>query len=289
MLKIIIDSTADLPKTFIEKYDIRIMPLHVIINDKEYRDRVDIQIDEVYHYMRQGIVPKTSQTPILEMYEIFDRCLKEGHDFIYLAFSSALSGTYTVATAVAEELKKKYPERTMLVIDSKSGAMGIGLIALQAAKMAEQGYPLEKITEQIRFLIDHVEHVFVISDLDWLTKGGRIHKVVGKAGSIIDVRPLIDVEDGRLTVIGAVRGRKKMIHTIANIVEERIKAFPQQLIGICHADDPEAAEDIKKLLQERLHTDNFLTETIGCVLGVHLGIGGVGVLFFNQKPDIYLE
>jgi DegV family protein with EDD domain len=209
MIKIIVDSTCDLPQDILKEYDIKVMPLNVLINDVEYRDRVDIQTDQVYEYMKKGVVPRTSQIYPEEIYNTFIDYAKKTYDFIYLAFSSALSGTFDLAKMIQKEIKDRYPKVHMEVVDSKSGSFATGIIALQAAKLADKGYEISEILEQVNFMVKHIEHIFVISDLSWLLKGGRISKIAAKTGSILNLRPLLDVQNGHLKVIGVVRGKKK--------------------------------------------------------------------------------
>lgn len=286
MTKIIVDSTCDLPQDIIKKYDIKVMPLNVMINNVEYKDRVDIQTDQVYEYMNKGIVPRTSQIYPAVIYNAFADYAKEAYDFIYLAFSSALSGTFNVAKLVQKEIKAKYPNVNMEVVDSKSGSFATGLIALRAAELADKGYGISQILQQVNFMVKHIEHVFAISDLSWLAKGGRINKIAGKAGSLLNLRPLMDVQNGSMRVIDLVRGKKNALRAITNLVAERIKNFPNQLVGISHADDLEMAQAIAALLKEKIGITGFMIEKIGCVLGAHLGIGGVGVFFLNEKPEL---
>jgi len=273
----------------LEEYDIKVMPLNVILNDIVYRDGVDIQVEDVYDQMRQGVVPKTSQISPEEIYEVFGNYFQSAQDFIYLAFSSVLSGSCNLAKVILKELQAEYPNVKTEVVDSKSGSLGIGLIALQAAKMAQKGYDFQTILGQIDFMIKHVEHILAISDLSWLVKGGRIGKIIGKTGSILDIRPILEIQDGHLKVVGAARGNRKMLNAVADMVMQRIKDFPEQLIGIGHSEDFMNAKNMERLLKEKGGLTHFMIDKIGCVLGTHLGIGGVGVLFFNKKPELYIE
>lgn len=288
MIKLIVDSICDLPEEMYDKYDIDILPLRVMINDKEYLDRVTITIDQVYEEMRNGILPKTYQVSPAAIYETFDRHCEEGNDFIYLAFSSVLSGTCDLAKNISKEFKERYPERKIEVIDTKAGAIGIGVIAMQVIKLIENKESFENIINYIYEMTNHIEHVFILEDLNWLMKGGRINKVQAALGTMLDLKPMLDVNNGYLEVIKKVRGKKKSINTLLDIVEERIDGFTDQVIGIGHADDEEAAEAVVKAIKERFGEDTKCVITkIGCVLGTHLGIGGVGVIFFNKKFDFY--
>ncbi|NLP44720.1 MAG: DegV family protein, partial [Peptococcaceae bacterium] len=272
MIKIIVDSTCDLPQEILQEYDIKILPLNVLLNGVEYRDRVDIQVEEVYAQMKKGIVPKTSQVSPKEIHSMFTHHIKQATDFIYLAFSSALSGTHNLAKSIQEELTESNPNIKMAVVDSKGGSVATGLIVLQAARLARSGLDFANIIKQIDFMVKHVEHIFAISDLEWLIKGGRINRIVGKTGSILNIKPILDVQNGKMRVISAVRGQRKALRTVVDLVAERIKEFPDQIVGIAHADDLPAAEEVMEMLRTKIGASKFIVQKIGCVLGAHPGI-----------------
>lgn len=282
MTRIIVDSTCDLPGELIREYGIEVLPLHVLVEDKEYLDGVTITTGQVYELMRRGCMPRTSQVGVADTYERLSALCARGEDLLCLAFSAKMSGTCGVIWQVMEELKEEYPDRALCTLDAKGGSFATGLIALEAAKLAARGASFETVTERCRFLIGHVEHVFVITDLLWMIRGGRITKTLGYTANLLGIKPVLDVQDGEMEVIQKVRGRRRSMERVADIVAERARNCPCQTIGITHADDLQAAEEMRELLRQRLPDCHYLIEEIGAVLGVHLGIGGVGVFFFNQ-------
>lgn len=287
MTRIIVDSICDLPQKYLQQYQIEILPLRVNLNGRDYRDRVDITTDEVYEQMRAGVVPKTSQASPEDILTCFTQYAQNGEDFIYLAFSAVLSGTCQTAQMLIKGLEIHYPQVRMTAVDTKAAALTQGMMALQLCRMIEKGANYNELLQQLDFMIAHAEHILSIADMDWLVKGGRINKLAGKTGSVLNIHPVIEVNDGYLKVIGAVRGNKKMLTTLVDMTMTRIQNFPEQTIGICHAGDYERALETAELLKARLGHDRILIEQIGCVLGVHLGIGGIGILFFNEKPPFY--
>lgn len=289
MIEIIIDSTCDLPEDIIKEYNMHVLPLRVTLNDKEYIDRVTIQVDEVYAAMREGIIPITSQPSPRDIYDVFNDICTKGHDFIYLAFSSKMSGTYQLADSICREMKEKYHDIRMKVIDTLGGSTATGLIALQAAQLIKAGYGFDVLLDQIDKLIKHVEHVFTITDLKWMVKGGRLGKTQGAIGNILDIKPILDVKDGFIEVIRKVRGRGKALDMVMDILIERAKDFPDQIIGISHADDLKTAQKLAEMIKLRMGDRKIIINKIGSVLGSHLGIGGVGVFFFNSKPELYIK
>lgn len=289
MTRIIVDSTCDLPDELMESYGIRMLPLKVSINGKEYLDKVDIKVDEVYESMRSGICPKTSQPSPSDAYNLFKECISKGEDFIFLSFSSKLSGTYQTICAIVEELKKQYENIKMEVIDTKSGSLATGLIALEASKLLKAGKSFDNVIDSIKKMIQHIEHVFTITDLSWLIKGGRISKSKGIIGNMLDIKPILHVNDGVMEVIQKVRGKKKALKEVLDIVEERMSKFPNQIVGISHADDIDTAKELQAMIQSRMGDAKVIISKIGSVLGSHLGIGGVGVFFFNDKIESYID
>ena len=289
MTKIIMDSTSDLPDGIIEKYSIDILPLRVFIKDKEYLDKVTISVEDVYDAMRKGICPMTSLPNPKKTYEVFKKYASNGIDFIFYSFSSKLSSTYETCYLIIEKLKKEFPNVKMDIVDTKAGSFASGLVALQGAMLAKLGNKFEDIVKASKENIQYIEHIFTIDDLSWLLKGGRISKSEAIIGNALNIKPILDVQDGKMVVIKKIRGRKRALNTVVDLVQQRIKEFPNQIIGITHADDLKTALEIKDMIIERIGNNNILIEKIGSVLGSHLGIGGVGVFFFNKKSESYVN
>ncbi len=287
MIRLIVDSTCDLPQEIMDRYGILMLPLHVLVNGTDYRDKVDITADEVFAAMRQGVVPKTAQVGPEDVYQVFQGCCDRGEDFVYLSFSAALSGTYQLAKAIMNEFEQKYTNLKMQMVDSKGGSIAIGLMALQGVKMIEDGHPFEAVVKNLAFLSEHVEHIFTIADIGWLVKGGRISKLQGVLGSILDIRPVLHVKNGLMEVIKKARGGQKALGLVVDTMLERIGAFPDQIIAISHSDNVPGVEKLKRMLTDKMGAQNFIISQIGSVLGTHLGINALGVFFFNQKPDVY--
>ncbi|MEA5038939.1 MAG: DegV family protein [Clostridiaceae bacterium] len=286
-IRIVADSTCDIDPELIRNLNLEILPLAVTIDGRSYLDGEEIGIAEVYGYMRRGVVPKTSQIPYDRAHDLFQSLLDAGSDVIYISFSSELSGCYAMGSMIAEELAKQYPDRKIAVLDSRGGSGATGLIVLQALNLADTGLPFEEVLSELRFMIEHVEHVFSVGDLEWLAKGGRIPRAVGYIGSKLGFHPLLDVEGGRMVVIRMIRGKLNALQTVADEVIRRAGKFPAQLISICHADDLPAAKKLAALVKEGLPGCSITLCHIGGVLGVHLGLKGIGAFFFNQKPEKY--
>ncbi|HYE82892.1 MAG TPA: DegV family protein [Clostridia bacterium] len=289
MVKIVVDSSCDLPDKLIEEYDIKVLPQRIYLRDMEYYDKVTIQAEEVYEAMNNGIIPMTSLPSPAAILDLFYQCCREGNDFIFVSISSKFSGTYHLAASLLEEVREQYKESRMEVVDSKSASTAAGLIALQAAKLSRAGKDFDVILKQICEMAEHVEHIFMVADLSWLIRGGRITRTEGVVGSMLNVLPVLHVKDGAVEQLERVRGRKKALLTILKVMEDRIGDFPDQTIGISHGGNLEMAYELKDMIKQRFGNDKIMINKIGAVLISHLGIGGVGIFFFNRKPDMYME
>lgn len=283
MIRLIVDSTCDIPKEYIKENNIEVLPLRILLNETEFLDGYTITVDEVYNAMREGILPVTSQPTPDKIYEVFSDYGKKGQEFIYIAFSSALSGTCQLAQSILNDVKNLYPHVNMAILDSQSGSTATGLLVLQALRFIKEGnMDFHEIILTLEKLINHIEHVFTIADLGWLIKGGRIGKVQGTIGNILNINPVLDVDKGRMEVIQKVRGRKKVLNVVVDLLEERAGTLKDQIIGISHADDLDTANELVETIKERMGCTDFIVNKIGSVLGSHLGIGGVGIFFFNE-------
>lgn len=281
-ISIIVDSTTDLPEEIIKEYCIEVLPLGVYIDGRGYLDGVDINTGEVYKYIREGKVIETSQVSPVIFKNCFEKHALNGDSCIYIAFSSEMSGTYQTSIMVRNELLETYPDFDLDILDSRGGSTATGLTVYNAAKMARAGMPKSKIIEMIKFNSEHVEHIFTIDDLRHLYRTGRISKTSAVIGDLLGIKPILDVENGKIVPIEKARGQNKALKRILELMEER-GALDNSIIGISHADDLEVALKLKCMIEERFGIKDFMINLIGSGLGVHLGIGGVGVFFFNKQ------
>lgn len=281
-MRLFADSASDLPKDFFEKEDVVLFPLRVHIGDQDYEDIRGIHSIKVFDTIRAGNHPKTSQVSPEEMLSSFEKLAKDGDEGYYIAFSSELSGTYSTAVMVADQVREEYPELKLTILDSKAASLGYGLIVKEAAAMRAAGQPLEKIIEKTRFMADHLESLFTVEDLDYMAKGGRISKGSAFVGGLLNIKPLLHVEDGRLVPIEKLRGRKKVIKRMIELMKERGNQLDQQTIAISHGDDEEFAEVLKQEIEENFHPQKIEVHMIGSVIAAHTGPGTLALFFFNK-------
>ncbi|OUA65766.1 DegV family protein [Bacillus thuringiensis] len=282
-VKIITDSAADLPVELLQAYDIDLIPLRVYDEaETEYLDGVTLESVTLLQKMREGAVYRTSLPSLETFQEKFVSYAKEGNPCIYLAFSSELSGTYQSSVVIKEEVKETYADLDLEIIDTKCASLGQGLVVLEAAKMAKDGASKEDILNRVAFLMNHMEHIFTVADLQYLVRGGRLSKVAGFIGGLLNIKPILNVEEGKLVPLEKVRGKKKVLSRIVDIMEERGKDLKGQTIGMTHGDDLETAEALKSLITERFGCEVFIVNTIGAAIGAHTGPGVITLFFLNE-------
>ncbi|ACK93812.1 TPA: DegV family protein [Bacillus cereus] len=282
-VKIITDSAADLPVELLQAYDIDLIPLRVYDEvETEYLDGVTLESVTLLQKMREGAVYKTSLPSLETFQEKFVSYAKEGNPCIYLAFSSELSGTYQSSVVIKEEVKETYADLDLEIIDTKCASLGQGLVVLEAAKMAKNGASKEDILNRVAFLMNHMEHIFTVADLQYLVRGGRLSKVAGFIGGLLNIKPILNVEEGKLVPLEKVRGKKKVLSRIVDIMEERGKYLKGQTIAMTHGDDLETAEALKALITERFGCEVFIVNTIGAAIGAHTGPGVITLFFLNE-------
>lgn len=282
-VKILADSACDLPKAFYSDHNVTLFPLKVQVNGQEYEDVKTIDPKTVYDAIRGGDIPKTSQVSPLLFEEVFTEMAENNEDGIYIAFSSQLSGTYQTSVMILDQVKEKYPNFNLTIVDTKCASLGFGLVVKEAARLAAENVSKEKILEDVLFRCQHMEHLFTVEDLDYLAKGGRVSKASAFLGGLLNIKPILNVEDGKLVPIEKVRGKKKVYRRIIDIMKERGDHFNDQVVGISHADTEETASEVKAMIEEELNPKQVYITSIGSTVGAHTGPGTIAIFFLNRK------
>jgi DegV family protein with EDD domain len=283
-VRILADSGCDLPLHCLEENHVTLFPLKVLLNNQEYEDLLTIESKTIFNAIRSGQVPKTSQVSPVIFEETFTDMALHNEEGIYIAFSSQLSGTYQTAVMMYEQVKEKYPDFNLTIIDSKCASLGCGLIVREAVRLSNDGATHEEIVKRAIFLSSHMEHLFTVEDLDYLAKGGRVSKASAFLGGLLNIKPLLNVEDGKLVPIEKIRGKKKLMNRIIEVMKERGVRFEEQTVGISHADDEKTALEMKQLIQTELHAKEVTITEIGGVIGSHTGPGTIAIFFLNEIP-----
>lgn len=282
-MKIFTDSGCDLPKSYYEDHDVVLFPLRVQLNGNEYDDVISIDPKEIYDAIRNGAHPKTSQVSPELFLSHFEQLAKSGEEGIYIAFSSELSGTYSTAIMIRNQLLEQYPSLKLAIIDSKCASLGHGFLIEEAVQLRDAGSSVEEIEEKIEALAPQMEHLFTVEDLDYLAKGGRVSKASAFLGGLLSIKPILNVEDGKLVPIEKLRGRKKAIARMLDLMQERGGNFSDKVVGISHSDDPTFANEVKASIQDKLAPKAIQTTMIGSVIGSHVGPGTIAIFFINKS------
>lgn len=281
--KIIIssDSTCDLSKELIDRYNIRILPLGVTLGDSIYRDGVDVSPDDIYAYVaKTGLLPKTSAVNMAENADFFAELTKDGSAVIHFTISSSMSATYNNARVAAEEFENVY------VVDSKNLSTGNGLLVLAAAEMAKQGMEAREIAQKVSAMADCVDASFVVDNLEYLVKGGRCSAAAAFGANLLQLKPCICVKNGAMGVGKKYRGKFERV--LLGYVAERLANgddIELDRVFVTHAGcDPKIVEGVVETVKNTLPFKEVFVTRAGCTVSSHCGANTLGVLFIRKTP-----
>lgn len=283
-VKILADSACDLSSEDLQQFNIEALPLTVQLDGEDYEDGVSISSKKVYDAMREGKSPKTAQVSQQVFKDTFEKHAKAGNQVLYLTLSSELSGTYQGAKLMEQEVKDTYPDFELHVVDTKCASLGYGLVVLRAAELAKKGANLDEILEVSKHRYEHMEHIFTVDDLEYLYRGGRVSKTAAFVGTLLKVKPLLHMEDGKLIPLEKVRGSKKVYKRMIEVMEERGKDLENQLVAISHGDALDTAEHIASMIREKWNVKDIKINMVGSSIGAHSGPGTIALFFLNDTP-----
>lgn len=285
---IITDSASDVPESVIKEYDLHVMPTPVTIEGTDYFDGETIFPDQFYEIQASGKEIKTYHINQYMFHEHFLPYAQRGDEVLYLCFSTGIAGTFNAAKLAYEEVLEEYPDFKLTIIDTRCASVGYGLAAERVLRMQKNGAPKELLIEAAQFFCQHMEHAVTVMELEYLFKGGRLSRTSFLAGTVLDIKPIIIVdENGSLKAVEKVRGWKKAQKRILEIVGEKGKNLEKQVVGVCYGMDREAYEYIKQELADRYHVKGFLEGRVGCAIGAHTGPGILGIVFLNETNEKY--
>ncbi|HHX59355.1 MAG TPA: DegV family protein [Epulopiscium sp.] len=283
------DSTCDLPLSYIRDNNIDFLGLTVLMNDKEVLDDLGetLTYEDFYGYLRTGETTSTSQVNTHSFTESFLKHVKNGDSIIYIGLSSALSGTYNSASIAKEEVLEKYPAANISIINTLSVSSGLGLLVHYASEMRKQGKSKEDIVNWIENNKLKVSHLFTVDDLEHLKRGGRLSGASAFVGSLLNIKPLLFVNDaGELLPYEKARGRKKAIRNLVDMLQKHIQSPEDQTIFISHGDCLEEAKQLEALIRETVPLKDVIISMVGTTVGSHSGPGTLALFFLSdiRKP-----
>lgn len=285
MFSIVTDTSANLDSAYLKAHDVTVVPFTFLVGDEE-RTCIDTAAFDgaaYYNAMRTGTSVRTSQVTPQRYIEHLRPLLEGGNDVLYIGMSSGISGSFSSASMAAKELRKEFPTRTILLVDTLSASLGEGLLVMHAVDCREQGFTLEETAS----LLDRLRHamcqVFTVEDLKYLRATGRISNIKAALAAVLHIKPILkgDVA-GKIVCAEKVRGRKRSIETLAAQYNEYVRSAGAQTIGIAHADCPEEAEQLGKLLCRYNPPKRILTVCYEPVTGAHVGPGTLALFFLGD-------
>lgn len=287
--EIFTDSCSDLGQDVRKKYDIQYVNMHITYDDKDLLASLDWDLyspKELYDLMRNGTLMKTTQVPVEEFMRKFEESLSKGLDILYIACSSALSGSVNTSYVVRDELLEKYPDRKIVCIDSLNSCLGEGSMTVDAAKMREEGKSLEEIASYIESEKLKYNQFATVEDLKYLKNAGRIKASKAFFGNIFGVKPII-ISDviGQNYALKKVKGRRASLIELVNMAKEAILDAENQTVSVIHADCIEDAEFVKDLIVKEINPKEVYVNYMGPIIGISTGPGTIGLYCKGQKVE----
>lgn len=280
---IVTDSTSDLPISWVRENDVTVLGLTINLDGVTYETVGEKRLTsaELLEKMETGGQPTTSQVNVGQFEEVFEAAAKEDKEVLYLAFSSALSGTYQSGTIARDMVLDAYPDVVIEIVDTKAAAIGEGYLVMQAAQARAAGKSLAETKALIEDLVPRLRTYLLVDDLNHLVRGGRLSKSAALIGGLVNIKPLLALNaEGKLEAIAKIRGRKKGIKEMLNLTLDNLD---HSTVMVAYTGDIEAAEAIKAtLLEDSRVTDVLLTE-LGPIIATHTGTGALAILSINKK------
>lgn len=279
-IAVVTDSTAYIPDDLLDKYDIHVIPLNVNWDDKSYLDNVEISAEEFYNKLQtESQLPTTSQPSAGAFKSLFLKLADDYEGVVAILISSDLSGTIASALA-AKEMVGDFPVE---IVDSRLTTMALGFLALKAAEVAQAGGDINQVAEAANSMIGQVRVLFVVDTLEYLHKGGRIGGAKRLLGSLLSMKPLLELVDGKIDTLDSVRTKKKAIQTMLSFFEEDAKAKEVIHLTIFHGVAEGDAEHVKEYVVDAYKPKTLIMSKLSPVLGVHTGPGTLGIAYYFEE------
>jgi len=287
-VKIITDSCSDLPAEIVENYDIEFLNIEVNINNQVYYDRANLQPADFYQLIKKtDDVPKTSRITPEKFKRVFKKALVEYDQLLVIAFSSKLSGILESAVIAKKELQSDQ----IKIIDSKAASVGQGLLVYQAAKWLQAGRDLKDVVRDLMEDASRLEHIFAVGDLEMLKRGGRISKTKAVMANVLNIKPILHIQDGKILSHDKVRGKKRMISYLLEEIEKKADKPESQIIALTYSENDKYALKLKAEIESKFQPEEIFISEIGAAVGSHAGPGTLAVVFKNSKkiadPELY--
>lgn len=289
MIKLFSDMGADIPVEIAKKYKIQIFNMMVTDGENEYTLNSDIDKYKLFENMAKGIDYKTSQVSYKEFYDVFKSEILDENEIIYISLSSGLSGTFNTANMVKNDLLDEFPNAKIHIIDSLGASFGYGALTIKVAKMLENEESLEEILKYIDFYKNHINYIFIVDDLTYLYRGGRLNKAKFILGNLLNICPILDIskETGKLNFFDKVRGHKAFKKKIIDIVKKKSDCLDKQTIVILQGDCMDKANELKELLTKEFNNSDIIITGVDAVIGCHTGPSILAMVYLDELYGKY--
>ena len=288
--EIVTDSCSNLVEDMIDDFGLHILPLTFMVDGEDavyqsYLKGEKTDLKQFYTMMREGKVFKTSLPNLAESEALFRSILDKGHDLIYLAFSSGLSGTFQALSLMCSQLQEEYPDRKIYAVDTLAASGGQGLLVWYAVQHARAGETIDQVRDWVEENKLHLAHWFTVDDLMFLFRGGRVSKTAAWAGTLLNIKPVLHVDnEGHLIPMEKVRGRKKSLNALVDHMEKSaVQPISDQMVFITHGDCLEEAEYVAEKVKERFGVKDVIINYIDPVIGSHAGPGTMALFFLADQ------
>jgi DegV family protein with EDD domain len=280
MLRIVTDGAADLPAGWGEEFDIQIIPINIHFGEETYLQNIDMDLDGFYNKVGSSpVFPKTSQPSPHQFSEFYKTTAKEGDTILSIHVTSKLSGTYASAVSAAEELKGKY---NIIPFDSGGGSLGIAFMCRAARKMERAGQSVEEIVHYLEAVREKVEIILTLDTLEYSRRSGRVGALSAAMASLLNVKPVVRLENGLLSMVDKVRTRKAALERVLQMGKEAHADHPVHL-GVVHARDPESASSLMDEAKNRFNFRDAVQSDLSVSLAINLGPGTVGLVLYPAE------
>ncbi|WP_418715279.1 DegV family protein [Blautia hydrogenotrophica] len=280
------DNNSDLPESYYTEHGVGCTYLSYTMDGQHYSHENFLPVKEFYDRMRKGSMPTTAQVNPEDARALIEPYLKAEKDVLHIAFSSGLSGSYNSARIAGEELQEEYPDRRIVVIDSLAASLGQGLLVYLAQKKKEEGKTMDEVAQWVMEHRLNMVHTFTVDDLNHLYRGGRVSKTTAVVGGVLNIKPVLHVDDeGKLIPVGKVRGRKKSLLALVDMMEEKLGNYKNSCdtIFISHGDCEQDAQFVVDKIKEKYPIKTVLMNHVGATIGAHSGPGTVALFFVGEN------
>ncbi|PMD68148.1 DegV family protein [Companilactobacillus nuruki] len=286
MYQILTDSECDLPIETLQAGNVDAISFHIKIDDQELVNDFgkSYDINEFYKRIKAGALPQTTQVNVGEYVEFFEPYVEKKIPIVYLGFSSGLSGSLSSAKQAREILLESYPEADIRIVDTLAASGGEGLLVLNAIKLQNSGFSLDELTAWFDNNKQRLQSWFTVDDLNHLYHGGRISRTSAALGTLLQVKPILDVDpDGKLRMVSKTRTRKKSLFELANKIVDAMQDDKDQPVIITTSGDYEAAEVVKKQIISKISKADIKIHSIGMTISSHTGFGCVAAFAIGKE------